>query len=233
MTGAPEAAAGTVRPPEAVMLFAAGRGTRMDASAIPKPMVEVAGRPLIDHALALADEAGIARRVANTHHLPEPLEAHLAGRGVTVLREAALLDTGGGLANARAALGGGAAFTLNTDAAWRGRDPLGALRGGWDGRGALLLLVPLAAARGRAAPGDFAIGPDGRLTPGGGLVYTGAQAIDLAVLDGAPEGAFSMWVLWDRLAERGLLRGLVWDGAWCDVGTPPGIVAAEEMLRDG
>lgn len=219
--------------PEAIMIFAAGRGTRMGRTDRPKPMVEVAGRPLVDHALALADAAGIARRVANTHHLPDMLEAHLAARGVTAIREETLLDTGGGLANARGVLGDGAVFTLNADAAWRGRDPLGALRDAWRGAGALLLLVPLAAARGRAGRGDFAMAADGALRRGGELVYTGAQIVDMAELEGSPPGAFSLNLVWDRLIARGALRGLVWDGAWCDVGSPEGIALAEEMLRDG
>ncbi len=215
------------------MLFAAGRGTRMGRTDVPKPMVEVAGRPLIDHALALADAAGIARRVANTHHLPDALEAHLAARGVVATREETLLDTGGGLIAARRALGAGPVLTLNADAAWRGPDPIGALRAAWTGAGMLLLLVPLAAARGRAAPGDFRMDPAGRLTAGGDLVYTGLQIVGEDAMEDPPAGPFSMWTLWDRAAARGALRGLVWDGAWCDVGTPAGVALAEEMLAGG
>ncbi len=219
--------------PRAIMLFAAGRGTRMARTDVPKPMVEVAGRPLIDHALALADAASIPRRVANTHHLPAALEAHLAARGVTAIREEALLDTGGGLVNARSALGPGPVLTLNADAAWRGPDPIGALAAAWSGDGMLLLLVPLAAARGRAAPGDFRMDAAGRLAPGGDLVYTGLQIVGEDAMADPPPGAFPMWTLWDRAAARGALRGLVWDGAWCDVGTPAGVALAQEMLADG
>ena len=221
--------------PEAIMLFAAGRGTRMGRTDVPKPMVELAGRPLIDHALALADAARIPRRVANTHHLPDALEAHLAARGVAAIREDALLDTGGGLLNAAAALGGGPVLTLNTDAAWRGPDPIRALCAGWDGTGARLLLVPPARALGRDAPGDFAMDAAGRLTPGGDLVYTGLQALsaDARTAAGRPGGAFPMRAIWDAVRARGALTGVVWDGAWCDVGTPAGIAAAEGMLRDG
>ena len=93
--------------------------------------------------------------------------------------------------------------------------------------------MPLAAARGRAGPGDFAMAPDGRLRRGGDLVYTGAQIVDMAELDDAPTGAFSLNLVWDRLIARGALRGLVWDGAWCDVGSPAGVALAEEMLTGG
>lgn len=216
--------------PDAVMLFAAGRGTRMGRADVPKPMVEVAGRPLIDHALDLV--AGIPRRVANTHHLPGALEAHLAARGVEALREHALLDTGGGLANALPRLGPGPVLTLNTDAAWRGPDPVAALCDGWDGTGGRLLLVPPCRARGRGAPGDFGM-DGGVLTPGGPLVYTGLQALGPDALADLPAGAFGMWTIWGRLLARGALRGVEWAGEWCDVGTPEGVALAEEMLTDG
>ena len=220
--------------PAAIMIFAAGRGTRMGRTDVPKPLVEVAGRPLIDHALDLADAAGVPRRVANTHHLPDALEARLAARGVVVVREPELLDTGGGLVNARPALGPGPVLTLNADAAWRGPDPIAALRRAWKGEGGLLLLVPQGAARGRVAPGDFAIGPGGRLAPDGPFVYTGLQVLGADAVEDLPEGgAFSMWTIWKRLLARGALRGVIWDGAWCDVGTPAGIAAAEEMLGRG
>lgn len=220
-----------------LMLFAAGRGTRMRplTEDRPKPMVEVAGRPLVDHALALADAAGIARRVANTHYLPETLTAHLGARGVAVSHEPDLLDTGGGLRAALPLLGPGPVLTLNADAVWAGPDPqpdpLGALIRAWrPGMGALLLLVPLARALGRAAPDDFALTPRG-LARRGPLAYTGAQMIDPAVLDGIPGTVFSLNAAWDALAARGRLAGLVWDGAWCDVGTPRGIPLAEAMLE--
>ena len=85
--------------PDTVMIFAAGRGTRMEAltATRPKPLIEVAGKPLIDHALDLVDAAGIENRVANLHYLPDALEAHLAPRGVTLCHETVLLETGGGL----------------------------------------------------------------------------------------------------------------------------------------
>ena len=218
-----------------LMLFAAGLGTRMMPLTAdrPKPMVEVAGRPLIDHALALADGAGIARRVANTFYKPEMLEAHLAAKGVTAVREAPeVLDTGGGLRNALPALAPeGPVLILNTDAVWRGPNPLTALTEAWDGRaGALLLVMPVERCRGRNPPGDFAMDDEGRLTPGGPWVYLGAQMLDPAPLAGIPKDAFSLWEVWRPLIAAGRMRGLAWDGDWCDVGTPDGIARAEEML---
>ena len=219
-----------------LMLFAAGLGTRMRPLTAdrPKPMVEVAGRPLIDHALALADEAMIERRVANTHYRPEALEAHLALRGVTAVREAPrILDTGGGLRNALPLLGPGPVMTLNTDAVWRGPNPLSALADAWtDDMGGLLLLLPVERCLGRNPPGDFAMDADGRLTRGGPMVYLGAQIVDPAPLADIPEDVFSMWLLWDRFIAEGRLHGLVWDGEWCDVGTPDGIALAERMLGE-
>ena len=220
-----------------LMLFAAGFGRRMGrlTEALPKPLVRVAGRPLIDHALALADGAGIARRVANVHYRPEPLIRHLEARGVAVSREApVILETGGGLRAALPLLGPGPVLTLNTDAAWRGPNPLSQLAAAWArapaGTEALLLCIPLARALGRAAPGDFTLAPDGRLLRGGSLVYTGAQMIDPRALADVPDMVFSLNRVWDAMAARGALRGLVWPGAWCDVGRPEGIARAEAML---
>lgn len=223
-----------------LMLFAAGYGRRMGALTAdrPKPLVPVAGRPLIDHALALADEAGIARRVANLHYRPEALGRHLAARGVALSREDPILETGGGL---RAALpllredgGPGPVLTLNTDAAWRGPNPLRALLDAWTGAPpgteALLLCVPLERAHGRRGPGDFTLRADGRLAWGGPVVFTGAQVIDPAPLADVPDPVFSLRRVWDGMIARGALRGCLWSGDWCDVGHPEGVGEAERML---
>ena len=225
-----------------LMLFAAGYGRRMGALTAerPKPLVPVAGRPLIDHALALAREAGVGRLAANLHYRPEALARHLEARGVALSREDPILETGGGL---RAALpllvpDAGASpapvLTLNTDAAWRGPNPLVALAAAWEeapaGTEAILLCVPPEGARGRVGPGDFALAPDGRLARGGPLTYTGAQVIDPSTLADVPDTVFSLNRVWDAMIARGGLRGLVWPGAWCDVGRPEGVALAEAML---
>ena len=224
-------------PPDALMLFAAGFGTRMGAltQTRPKPLVPVAGRPLIDHALDLAEGAGIGRIVANTHYLGAQVAAHLAGRRVAISDESArILETGGGLRRALPLLGPGPVFTLNTDAIWTGPNVLCALRAAWrPGMGALLALVPAGRATGHAGAGDFTLGADGRLTRGPGHVYTGAQILDPSGLAAIPEEVFSLNRLWDTMLAEGRVFGLVHPGGWCDVGRPESIPLAEAMLAHG
>ena len=221
--------------PDAVMLFAAGFGTRMGALTRdrPKPLIEVAGRPLIDHALALA-EAEAPRRVVNTHYRADQLAAHLAERDVAISDEQPeILDTGGGLKRALPLLDADPVFTLNTDAVWRGPNPLAVLRAAWrEGMEALLLLLPPERAAGHAGRGDFLRAPDGRLWRGPGLVHTGAQILRTGPVADWPEEAFSLNPVWDAMAARGGLHGVIYDGAWCDVGRPEGIALAEGMLAD-
>lgn len=220
-------------PPRALMIFAAGRGTRMGAltAARPKPLIEVAGRALIDHALALA--AGCGPVVVNTHYLGGQLAEHLAGRAVRLSPEAELLDTGGGLKAALPLLGAETAFTLNSDAVWTGPNPLRTLAAGWgSGMEALLLLVPRDRARGRQGPGDFALGADGRLIRGGDLVYTGAQILRTGPVAAEPGRVFSLNRVWDGMAARGGLFGTLHPGGWADVGHPAGIAEAEAMLAE-
>jgi len=222
--------------PDALMLFAAGFGTRMGALTAdrPKPLVEVAGRPLIDHALTLAKQAGLRHIAANAHYRAAQLQAHLAPHNIPVSVEAErILDTGGGLRAALPLLGLGPVMTLNTDAVWTGPNPLATLRAAWDPArmDALLLLTPLARATGRAAPGDFALQPDGQITRRGDMVYVGAGILDPAGLAEVAEEVFSLNVLWNRIASAGRLFGTVHPGGWCDVGHPGGIALAEALLE--
>ena len=170
--------------PRALMIFAAGLGTRMGAltRTRPKPLLEVAGRPLIDHALALGREAGVPRIVVNTHAHGEQLQAHLARMApeVRVSHEPERLETGGGLKRALPLLGAGPVFTLNADMVWSGPNPLAALADAWTGDGARLCLVPRAAAVGHSGPGDFFLGVDARLArrgaaPAADYVYAGSM----------------------------------------------------------
>ncbi|PZX18989.1 MurNAc alpha-1-phosphate uridylyltransferase [Palleronia aestuarii] len=219
-----------------LMIFAAGFGSRMGALTRdrPKPMVDVAGRPLIDHALALANGAGIARIVVNTHYRPEPLERHLADRGVMISREEPeILDTGGGLRQALPLLGAETVYTLNSDIVWTGPNPLAALARHWrPGMGALMMLAEPGRIHGRDGPGDFARAADGRLTRGGDLVYTGAQIIDASAIHAVSERVFSVARLWDEFAANGRLFGIVHPGHWVDAGHPGGIAAAEALRLD-
>ena len=228
--------------PDSLMIFAAGFGTRMGALTRdrPKPMIDVAGQPLIDHALALGAAAGIGRIVVNLHYKPEALRAHLAGRGVALSEETPdILDTGGGLRRALPLLGAGPVFTLNSDAVWTGPNPLARLAAAWapDRMDALLMLVPAAAARGHAGTGDFLPDAEGRLTrttggAGRALVYTGAQIIRTDGLADVADRVFSLNLLWDRMIAEGRLFGLTHPGGWADVGTPEGIPLAEAMLAE-
>lgn len=223
--------------PFPLMIFAAGFGTRMGALTAnrPKPLIPVAGRALIDHALGLADAAGVTRKVVNLHYRADMLAEYLDGRrDVTVSHETPqILDTGGGLRRSLPLLGDGPVFTLNSDAVWTGPNPLHTLAASWttgmDGR---LLLVPANTARGRSAPGDFDMDAAGRITRGGPYVYTGAQIIDPAGLAAVPQAAFSLNLLWDALIAEGSLFGVLHPGGWCDVGTPEGIIEAEAMLAE-
>jgi len=218
------------------MLFAAGFGTRMGAltATRPKPLIEVAGRSLLDHALALTDAAGVRRRVVNTHYLGEQIAEALAGRsGVSISHEAPeILDTGGGLRQALPLLRESPAFTLNTDAVWTGPNPLSTLAAAWDAArmDALLLLVPPDRAHGRQGDGDFTMDAAGRLHRKGPLIYTGAQILRTERVAARPPGAFSLNEIWDEIAAEGRLFGAVHGGGWCDVGHPGGIAEAEAML---
>lgn len=217
------------------MLFAAGFGTRMGALTAdrPKPLIEVAGKALIDHALDLVAEYGPDRIVANLHYKAGMLKRHLAGSGVLLsTEEPEILDTGGGLRAAAPLLSDGPCFTLNTDAVWRGPNPLSLLARSWNPStmDALLLCIPKRSARGHDGAGDFRLEADGRLTRGPGLVYSGLQIIRPELATEVPEAAFSMNVIWNRLLTTGRLRGVAYPGQWCDVGHPAGIRLAEEML---
>lgn len=221
--------------PGAVMIFAAGLGTRMGALTRdrPKPLIEVGGTTLLDRTLALTD--GIGRKVVNTHYLGDRIAAHLAGRDVAVSHEAGeILDTGGGLKAALPLLGADPVFTVNPDAVFAGPNPFDVLASAWDPAAmeALLLLVPLSRAVGRQGGGDFALLPDGRIARGGGEVFVGAQILRTGRVAGWPDTVFSLNRIWDAAAAAGGLHGVRYPGRWCDVGHPGGIAAAEAVLAD-
>lgn len=218
-----------------VLLFAAGFGTRMKhlTADRPKPMVEVAGRPLIDHALGLAKAISPSKVVANLHYRPEMLQEHLQPLGVeTIVETPDILETGGGLRNALSMLGDGPVITMNTDAIWRGANPLYDLLDAWDPdtMDALLMGIPPPRAMEHESAGDFAIDSQGHLTRGAGLVYGGVQIIKTDLLADISEHSFSLNLVWDQMLAKGTLHGLSYDGTWCDVGHPGGIATAEKML---
>ena len=225
--------------PFPLMVFAAGFGTRMGALTAnrPKPLIEVAKRPLIDHALDLAKEAGAAPVVVNVHYLAGQLAEHLAGQAVVLLHERdKILETGGGLRAALPHLGAGPVMTLNSDAVWTGRNPLAQLAAAWDASrmDALLLLLPAGKALGHSGAGDFVIDAAGRISRANGRaggVYLGAQILRTERLTEIDAEVFSLNLLWDRMIAEGRAFGLVHQGGWCDVGRPEGIAQAETLLQ--
>ena len=222
--------------PDAVMIFAAGFGTRMmpltkDRA---KPMVHVNGAPMIDRAIAWAKDAGAQRLVANTHYKPALLETHLLANDVTPIREEPdILDTGGGLKNASSLLGHDPAWTINPDAIWLGPNPLGVIAENWrpDEMDALLLCVLPDQAHGTDNDGDFLMDPKGRLTWGKGGIYGGVQIIKMGLLDSYAPGNFSLHPVWNDCMDRGRLFGCTYPGAWCDIGHPGGIGLAETLME--
>ena len=219
--------------PDTLMLFAAGRGTRMAplTDHLPKPMVQVAGKPLIDHALQLAHESGISRIVVNTHYLSGIVESHLANRNIHIIRETELLETGGGLRNALPLLGPKPVLTLNSDAVWSS-NPIPPLLDAWQSgeMDALLCLIQPENAKGHKGGGDFLVDETGLLRRGAGAIYSGLQVIDTGYLQNIPEKVFSLNLVWDKIAEHGQLAGHIHPGNWCDVGQPQSIALAEGML---
>jgi MurNAc alpha-1-phosphate uridylyltransferase len=230
--------------PTTAMVLAAGLGLRMRplTETLPKPLIEVGGRALIDRVLDRLTEAGVRRAVVNVHHLAAMLRQHLKARAtpeIIISDESEFLaDTGGGVANALALLGEDRFFVVNSDMIWRNRerDCLHSLAEAWDdGRmDAVLLMQPRERATAYGGTGDFDWGADGRLTRRRGdsaaLVFTGIQILHARLFDGAPGAAFSLNQLYDRAAAAGRLFGLAHAGDWVDVGNPAGLAAAERML---
>ncbi len=229
-----------MRPAQPLMIFAAGFGTRMGALTArrPKPLIEVAGRTLIDRALDMAAEAGCDPVVVNLHYLGRQIADHLAERPVLLSWERdMILETGGGLRQALPLLGAGPVALLNPDAVWTGPNPLIRLAAQWNpGRmDALLMVAPVEAAYPRGGRSDFAMDAEGRLTRharagGQGFVYLGAQMLKTEGLAAIAGPVFSLNVLWDRMIAEGRAYGLLHPGRWCDVGRPEGIAEAEAML---
>ena len=233
---------------ESAMVMAAGLGKRMRplTATRPKPLVRVAGKPLIDHSLDRIEAAGIAHVVVNVHYLADALEAHLAAQkrsftiGISDERDL-LLETGGGMVKALPQLTGDPILIVNSDNIWTDgpEDSIRHLARHWDGdrMDALLLVIRQASATGHGGKGDFHMDPNGQLSrrkPGriAPFVYTGIQLISPRLLDGAPEGPFSTNILWDRAIAAGRLFGLSHMGQWFDVGTPARIAPTEAALGE-
>lgn len=235
-----------MNPPKTAMVLAAGLGTRMRplTNERPKPLIEVGGKTLLDHALDQLGDAGVSRAVVNAHYLADQIEHHVARRTraphITLSDERAqLLETGGALVKARALLGDDPIIVTNTDQVFEPATgaPIRAMARHWDGLAmdALLLLAPHAFVEGFDGAGDFFLAADGRIGRRGRAdsapyVYTGVQILNPRLLDGLPEEPFSLNRVWDVCLENARLFGCVLDGRWIHVGDPAGLEAAERRF---
>ena len=236
--------------PETAMVMAAGLGKRMRplTATRPKPLVEVAGRTLLDHVLDRLRSAGVKRAVINVHYLADALEAHLNNRvkGIEIAisdERGKLMETGGGIVQARDLIGNQPFLVVNSDNLWIDgpTDAIRMLAARWDDAtmDALLLMVPLARAHNHGGQGDFTLSPDGRITARrkqgriAPFVYTGVQILSPRVIADWPEGPFSTMLFWERAIAAGRAYGLVHQGLWFDVGTPQAIAATEALIADG
>jgi MurNAc alpha-1-phosphate uridylyltransferase len=231
--------------PTTAMVFAAGLGTRMRpiTETLPKPLIEVAGRALIDHCLDRFAESGVARAVVNVHWLADQIEAHLAMRGAPQIvisdERARLLDQGGGIKRALPLLGAEPFFLCNTDAFWieGPRSNLHRLAEAFDPEtmDAMLLVAASAGAVGVDWPGDFTMDREGRLfaresrhvAP---FVYTGVGIIKPRLFEGIAEDVFRLAPFFYQAAEKGRLFGVRLDGLWLHVGRPESIAEAERAI---
>ncbi len=232
------------------MVMAAGLGKRMRplTATRPKPLVEVAGRALIDHVFDRLAAAGVQRVVVNVHYLADALELHLRGnaQGMEVIvsdERTRLMETGGGLVQARDLLGDAPVLVVNSDNLWIDGpvDTIRLLASGWDDArmDALLLMVPLARAHNHSGPGDFYLAANGRITDRrkvgrvAPFTFTGMQIIHPRLIGDAPKGPFSTMLFWERAIAEGHAFGQVHQGLWFDVGTAAAIGATEAVLRGG
>lgn len=234
---------------DTAMLMAAGLGKRMRplTATRPKPLVKVAGKALMDHALDRLETGGIRRVIVNVHYLADTVEAHLQTRkdGMDYVisdERAKLLETGGGLMQAKGLLGDQPFFCANSDNMWVDgpRETFAMMRALWDPArmDALLLLVPLARANCHRGQGDFHMDASGRLSrrkPAhvAPFVFTGVQILSPTLLIDPPGDVFSTNIFWTRAIEAGRLYGVSHQGLWFDVGTPQAIPVVEAMLSHG
>ncbi|CAA2137222.1 nucleotidyltransferase family protein [Hyphomicrobium sp. ghe19] len=232
--------------PTSAFVLAAGKGERMRplTNTLPKPLVPLDGKPLIDHVLDRLAAAGIKRAVVNVHYLADKIEKHLAHRSapkITISDERdKLLDTGGGALRALPKLGDEPFVIHNSDSVWI--EGLGSnldrLLSGFDANlmDSLMLVAPLAASIGYDGPGDFQMDSTGHLTRQTGprlapFVFAGVSIAHPRLFENAPSGPFSLNKLWDRAIDKGRLYGLRLEGIWMHVGTPDALAEAEAALR--
>lgn len=238
----------SVAVPEMAMVLAAGRGERLRplTDQLPKPLVQVAGRSLIDRVLDRLVKAGVKRAVVNLHYKAEMLRAHLEKRerreppSLIFIEEEELLDTGGGVANALSHFDKKPFYVINSDIIWRDamEDSLLQLARRWDGKrmDILLLIQPTVTAFGYDGSGDFIMAPNGLLVRRperqvAPFLYAGVQIVHPRVFDDCPKGPFSFNLLYDRAAEAGRLHGIRHEGDWIHIGSLEGLEAAQRELE--
>jgi MurNAc alpha-1-phosphate uridylyltransferase len=231
--------------PDTAMVLAAGLGTRMRplTDQLPKPLVALAGKPLIDHVLDRIADAGIARAVVNVHYKADRIVDHLAARERPAIvfsdERGELLETGGGIRKALTRIGTKPFLVHNSDSVWieHAGSNLQRLCAAWDDArmDCLLMLAVGAASIGYMGKGDFTLEEDGRIrrrrdgdvAP---FVYTGVQIVHPRLFADAPDGAFSMNLLWNRALLTGRAFGVRMEGLWMHVGTPDELAAAEQAI---
>ena len=225
------------------MILAAGLGLRMRplTDHQPKPLIKVAGKPLIDYGVDRLRDAGVQKAVVNAHYLAEQIlswsKQQVSPEIIFSDENAEILDTGGGIAKALPHLGSQPFFVLNSDSFWLdGKAPaLNRLRTAWNNAimDCLLLLCPVNKTIGYDGQSDFSMGKDGRVVRqqgGSALVYIGCYLVHPRLFKDAPSGKFSMNLLWDKAISKGRLHGISHDGKWFHVGTPEAIGLAEAEL---
>jgi MurNAc alpha-1-phosphate uridylyltransferase len=233
--------------PVKAMVLAAGLGVRMRplTDTMPKPLVRVAGRALLDHVLDKLGDAGVGEAVVNVHYLPDQIIAHTAARTrprVIISDERdQVLGTGGGVVKALPLLGDAPFFHVNADTLWIDgvRPNLARLAEAFEPScmDILLLMAPTTSSIGYGGLGDYNMLPDGALrkrrenqvVP---FVYAGAAILSPALFADAPKGEFSLIRMFDAANEQDRLFGLRLDGVWMHVGTPEAVEAAEEAFLE-
>lgn len=220
------------------LFLAAGFGTRMRplTDNMPKPLIKVGGKTLLDHALDLGRAANAGPLVVNAHYLSDQIKDHLEGSEISVAVETPdILDSGGAIKGALDLLGESPVFTMNTDAVWAGPNPFEILNSQWDPKrmDCLLLVGPPDHCIGHSGPGDFSLGPLGKLTRGGDATFLGLQIVKTEPFRAHPMDIFGMWDIWAEALSKGRMFGTIYPGQWCDVGQPQSIPLAEKLLELG
>jgi N-acetyl-alpha-D-muramate 1-phosphate uridylyltransferase len=228
------------------MILSAGFGKRMRplTDSTPKPLLKIDGTPLLGHIFDRLAAAGVERAVVNVHYLGEQIRDYLADEtriDITLIEEPEILETGGGVKNAMSDLGTDPFYCINADAFWLNgyEDTLMRLAREWrdERMDGILLLQSTVDGHGYSGMGDFIAEPDGRLrrrplTEVAPWLFAGVQILHPRLFNDAPDGPFSLNLLYDRALEAERLYGIVHDGEWFHIGTPAGLDEAETFLSD-